>query len=111
MAQQGEHPHEHRCVAGGWVATMHATPPGGSGGRLGWGWRQLDRRQGGLGAAEAVGLQPGQIPPDRRGIAVALAMQPAQVGRRLIRQVALPPVSGKKSTLLDRSTRGLSKPP
>ena len=55
-----------------------------------WRWRsgrQLDRCVDGHGAAEAVGLQPGQIPADGGGIGVALAVQPAQEGRGPIGQV------------------------
>ena len=89
MAQQGEHPHEDWRVARGREAAVHPAGPGACGGRLGMGWRQLERRQGGLGAAEAIGLQPGQIRSNGVGIAVALAVQPAQVGGGLIRQVAL----------------------
>jgi hypothetical protein len=66
VAQQGEHPLEHRPIAQGRVATMHPTRPGACWLR-GTGAAPAESVPAtGLALAEAVGLQPGQIGPDRR---------------------------------------------
>ena len=82
MAQQGEHPHEHRAVPQGWQPPVHPARRGRHRG-------QLDRGINRVGGGEPLPLQPGQVGPQGHRISVALPMKPPQHGPGPIRQVAL----------------------
>ena len=82
VAQQRHHPQEHRPIAQRRQPAMNRA----RGPRQ---RRQLQRRRAGDRAAEAVGLQPGQISADGAGIGVAGTVQPAENGCGAIGQVAL----------------------
>ena len=87
VAQQGHHPLEHRPIAHRRVAAMDAALKS-AGVRCRRHFRQPNRSQGFSPKAEAIGLQPVEIPTDRPHIAKALPMQPAQEGCCPLRQIA-----------------------
>jgi hypothetical protein len=86
MAQQGEHPTEHRAVPQGRQPPVHPSRRGHHRGQQGG---QLDRGSDGVGSGEALPLQPDQVGAQGRRIAVAVPMQPPQQGPGPIGQVAL----------------------